>query len=183
MKNVIKALKWRICGRWNPDEPVTEAGPVRARNRAKYEVWKYNTFGPGRGIYGSEYAYEIVDAPELRHKPLHINDPIWRAGMASIIAEIAGNRRADTGAPLSIILTEEDETCQQDEAIYRVVKYLVPDNLGPLQYTEWREGEVMGGIRQVPTTHIIEPDMPRGRENLGRIFRGMLGKLKAHYSS
>src|SRR3989344_5146871 len=127
MTNPLKALKWRICGSYDPDGPVTENSPDRVQNRAKYEVWKYNTLGPGRGVYGKEYAYQIVDSGELSREPLYLNDPWYIAAMASIIAEMQGHREIAFREP-RVMPTDRQEALEkiareEDQAIDRVVSH------------------------------------------------------------
>lgn len=127
MINFLKALKWRVCGCYNPDGPVQKGDPDRAQNRARYEVWKYNTFGPGRDVYGAEKAYQIVDSGELSQEPLYLNDPRGTAAMALIVAEMEGHREIAFREPK---VMPRDETSamekiagEEDQAIDRVAGY------------------------------------------------------------
>lgn len=128
MTNLLQALIWRISGNYNPEEPVTENSPIRARNRAKYEAWKYNTFGPGRDRCDvfhrdPELAYRIIDSGQLQGEPLHVNDPWEIAGLASIIAEMEGHKFISMMTPVGVLKTREDVEREEDTAIERVVRY------------------------------------------------------------
>lgn len=132
MANMFQALKWRICGSYDPEGPVTEDGPIRALNRAKYETWKYNTFGPGRDVFcrDRDFVYKIIDSGELQGEPLHVNDPHEIAGLASIIAEMEGHKFIALMTPRGTHMTKEDVEKQEDEAIGRWVKYRIRVNYG-----------------------------------------------------
>ena len=121
--NLLTVLKWRIYGGYDPQGPVLEDSPDRAQNRANYEVWKYNTFGPGRQVYGHDYAYQIIDSRELSREPLLINNPWDLAAMASIIAEMEGHKYISMMTPLGTIKTQEDVEREEFQSIYRVVNY------------------------------------------------------------
>jgi hypothetical protein len=172
MKNSLKALKWRI-------ERSLEG-------RAKYEAWKYNTFGPGREVYGRDYAYQIIDCGELQDK-LSINDPSLLAGLASIIAEMEWHKEIAFREP-RVMPRDRQEALkkiqrEEDVAIDRVVQYLVPDNLQPQRYVERYEetGEInrFSGLPvTTPIIRVTEPDIPRYRKEHRKMFRDMLEKLK-----
>ncbi len=123
MVNIFDALKWRILGSYDPNGPVTENILNRAQNRAKYEVWRYNTFGPGREIYQRELAYSIIDSLELSKEPLYIQDPWILAGLASIIAEMEGNKFISMMSPLGTIMTRAFVEDQECEAIDKIANY------------------------------------------------------------
>lgn len=123
MAKILEALKWRIFGDYNPNAPVTENIIDRANNRARYEVWKYNTFGPGKEIYGRDYAYKIIDSRELQKKPLYINDPWMLAAMASIIAEMEGHKFISMMTPIGTMITEEEIKKEENQSIERIVNY------------------------------------------------------------
>ncbi len=125
MANLLQALKWRICGFYNPEEGVQEDSRERVQNRAKYEVWKYNTFGPGKEVYGRDYAYQIVGCGELSREPLSLNDPWPIAALASIIAEMEGHKEIAFREP-RVMPRDKEEALeriarQEDQAIHRVV--------------------------------------------------------------
>lgn len=127
MTNPLKALRWRMYGSYDPQGPVTEDSPDRAQNRARYEVWKYNTFGPGRDVYGKDYAYRIVDSGDLSRKPLYINDPWDIAAMALIIAEMEGHKEIALREP-RVMPTDKPTALEkiareEERAINRVVNW------------------------------------------------------------
>lgn len=130
MPNLLDVLKWRICGNYDSEDPVTKDSPERARNRAKYEAWKYNTFGPGRDIFcrDSELVYRIIDSGQLQREPLYVNDPFLIAGLTSIIAEMEGHKFIAMMTPVGIHKTTEDIEREEDEAINRVVRYHHAEN-------------------------------------------------------
>lgn len=125
MPPLLEILKWRICGSYDSKRPVTEDGPERAQNRAKYEAWKYNTFGPGRDVFcrDSELVYCIIDSGQLQREPLYLNDPFLITSLASIIAEMEGHRFIAMMTPGGIHKTKEDVKREEEEAISRVVRY------------------------------------------------------------
>lgn len=127
MTNLLKVLKWRICGSYNPEDGVQEDSQKRAQNRAKYEVWKYNTFGPGREIYGRDYAYQIVDYGELSRQPLYVNDPWYIAAVASVIAEMEGHKEIAFREP-RVMPGDKQEALEkiareEDQAINHIVSH------------------------------------------------------------
>ena len=189
MINTLIALKWRICGSYDPQGSVTEDGTSRARNRAKYEAWKYHTFGPERDVFSRDrnFVYQIIDSGELQGEPLHVNDPHEIASLASIITEMEVHKFIAMMTPVGTITTKEDVERQENEAIDRVVKYLVPDNLPPTEYTEWHTDshETLGWMnhyapKRYPMKRVITPDVPAYRENKRRHFKQMLERLKQH---
>lgn len=189
MTNLLEVLKWRIRGSYDPEGLVTEDSPVRARNRAKYEAWRYNAFGPGRKIFSRdrELVYQIIESGQLQGEPLHVNDPREIAGLASIITEMEGHKYITMMTPIGTFKTKEDVKREEEQAIDRVVQYLIPDNLPAHQYTEWQDSphETLGWMnyyapKLYPITHIISPDVPKIREDHRRAFREMLERLKQH---
>lgn len=191
MVNLLTALKWRICGSYNPEGGVTEDSTVRALNRAKYEAWKYQTFGPGRNIFcrDRDLVYRIIDSGELQEK-LHVNDPCEIAGLASIIAEMEGHKFIAMMTPVGTLKTKEDVEREENEAIDRVVKYLVPDNMPPHEYVTYHDDphETLGWMnyyapKRHPMRHVVQPDIPKYRENYRRQFKEMLETLKQSHKS
>lgn len=175
MVNPIKILKWSI-GRSLED-------------RAKYKAWKYNTFGPGREVYGRDYVYQIIDCGELQGK-LYLNDSTWLTSVASIIAEMEGHKEIAFRGPR--VMPQDKEKAlkkirrEEDAAIDRVVQYIVPDNLQPQQYTEFYDNEsvrdMWGMPGRIPVILVIEPNVPKYREDYRKMFRDMLEKLKQEYT-
>lgn len=127
MTNVLNALKWRIDGSYDSNGPVTEDSPIRARNRAKYEVWKYNTFGPGRTVFHRNLAYEIIDSGELQDNPPHVNNPYYLAALAEVIAEMDGHAYVALLTPVGTLVTDDLVQKLEESALERVVEYLVSD--------------------------------------------------------
>ena len=125
MPNLLEILKWRVCGRYNPEEGVTEDGTERAQNRAKYEVWKYNTFGPGKDVFSRdrEFVNRIIGSGQFQGEPLHVNDPYYVAGLASIIAEMEGHKFIAMMTPVGVLKTREDVEREEEEAINKVATY------------------------------------------------------------
>lgn len=130
MPNLLNVLKWRICGSYDSEGPVTEDSPERAQNRAKYEAWKYNILGPGRDVFcrDSELVYRIIDSRQLQGEPLYVNDPFLITSLASIIAEMEGHRFITMMTPVGIHKTKEDVEREEEEAINRVVQYHHKEN-------------------------------------------------------
>ena len=129
MTNLLKVLKWRLGGHYDPEEGVQEDSPERARNRAKYEAWKYNTFGPGRDVFcrDRDLVYQIINSGQLQGEPLHINDPQEIASLTCIIAEMEGHKFIAMMTPVGTFKTKEDVEREEDMAIDRVVAYLIPN--------------------------------------------------------
>lgn len=185
MTNLLKVLKWRIRGGYDPEGPVTKDTHVRALNRAKYEAWKYNTFGPGRYVFRNELAYQIIDSGMLQREPLRISDPERIAALASIIAEMEGHNFIAMIIPIGAIKTREDVEREEAKAIDKVVQYFIPDNLPPERFHESRDKKYGLGILEIllkcyTGVQVIEPDVPRYREYLQREFRRMLETLKQY---
>ncbi len=190
MVNPLKALTWRIYGSYDPNGPVTEDGTLRAKNRAKYEAWKYITFGPGRDVCDvfhrdSELVYRIIDSGQLQEEPVHVNDPWEIAGLASIIAEMEGHKFLSMMTPVGALKTREDVEREEDTAIDRFVCYLIPESLPPSRYTEWHDSphERLGWMnyyapKQYPVERVIPRDAQKIRENYRRNFKEMLETLK-----
>lgn len=190
MVNPLKALRWRICGSYDPNRPVTEDGTFRARNRAKYETWKYITFGPGRNVCDifhrdPDLVYRIIDSGQLQEEPLHVNDPWEIAGLASIIAEMEGHKFLSMMTPVGAMKTREDVEREEDTAIDRFVCYLIPENLPSCRYTEWHDSphERLGWVsyyapKSYPVERVITQDAQKIRENYRRNFKEMLETLK-----
>ncbi len=141
MVNPLKALTWRIRGHYNPEEGVQEDSPTRARNRAKWEVWKYNAFGPGRDVFcrDEELVYRIIDSGELQKEPPYVNDPHQIAGLALVIAEMEGHKFVSMMTPVGAIKTRDDVAREEDTAIDRVVCYLIPMPVGVIPSEADRE--------------------------------------------
>lgn len=144
MANLLKALTWRIRGSYDPNGPVTEDGSIRARNRAKYEAWKYVTFGPGRDVCNvfhrdPDLVYRIIDSGQLQEEPLHVNDPWEIAGLVSIIAEMEGHKFVSMMTPVGALKTREDVDREENTAIDRVVRYLIPMPIGVIPSEADRE--------------------------------------------
>lgn len=194
MVNPLKALTWRIRGHYNPEEGIQEDSPIHARNRAKYEAWKYNTFGPGKGrgdVFhrDPDLVYRIIDSGQLQQEPLFVNDPWETAGLASIIAEMEGHKFLSMMTPLGALKTREGVEREEDAAIDRFVRYLIPKNLPPYRYTEWHNDpyERLGWMnhytpQQYPLERVIIQKEPKIREYYQRKFKEMLGKLKRHHN-
>jgi len=189
MINPLTALKWRICGSYDLQGPVTEDGPIRALNRAKYETWKYHTFGPGRNVFfkDKDFVYRVIDSGELQGEPLHVNDPNEIASLASIIAEMESHKFIAMITPVGSITKKEDIENQENEAIDKVVKYLVPNNLPPTEYTKWHTNphETLGWMnyyapKRYSVKRVITPDVPIIRETTRSHFKRMLEKLKQY---
>ncbi|MBI2669457.1 hypothetical protein HYX14_06465 [Candidatus Woesearchaeota archaeon] len=187
MTNLLDVLKWRISGSYDPEGPVTEDGSVRAQNRAKYEAWKYHTFGPGRDVFcrDRDFVYQIIDSGELQGEPLHVNNPCEIAGLASIIAEMEGHKFIAMMTPVGTLKNREDVEREEDTAIDRFVCYLIPENLPPRRYTEWHDDphEKLGWInyyahKRYPMERVIARDAQKIRENYRRTFKEMLETLK-----
>jgi hypothetical protein len=193
MANPIIALKWRICGHYSSQESVTEDAPVRALNRAKYEAWKYNTFGPGRNIFSrdKDFVYRIIDSGELQGEPLHVNDPHAIAGLASIIAEMEGHSFIAMMTPVGAHITEKDVERKEDEAIERWVNY---DNT-PQSIRETLQDKIIYDNKLIdnsaiklfgipwyykPSEQDIAQSLSVYREDQKQHFKEMLGKLKRH---
>ena len=184
MINPLKILKWRIYGNYDLEGPVRENNDIRAKNRAKYEVWKYNTFGPGRVIYRKELAYQFVDAPELTNEPLNIHNPEYIMAMACIIAEMEGHKTIAMLTPIGAHKTIDDITREEDNAINRIVNYLVPNDLKPREHIERYEKSDMinlfGDQVFIPIKRTIIPDIPAYRKEHYKHFHNMLEKLKQY---
>ena len=187
MANIFQALKWRICGSYDPEGSVTEDSSLCARNKAKYEAWKYNTFGPGRDVFcrDRDFVYRVIDSGELQGEPLHVNDPCEIAGLASIIAEMEGHSFIAMMTPVGALKTRENVEREEDTAIDRFVCYLIPESLPPHRYTEWHDSphERLGWINYYapkcyPMERVITRDAQKIRENYRRNFKEMLGRLK-----
>lgn len=189
MANPLKALTWRIRGSYDPNGPVTEDSPVRAQNRAKYEAWKYVTFGPGRDVCNvfhrePDLVYRIIDSGQLQ-RPLGVNDPWEIAGLASIIAEMEGHKFISMMTPVGAVKTQEDVEREEDIAIDRFVCYSIPESLAPTRYTEWHDDphETLGWMnyyapKRYPVERVIPQDVKKMRENYRRHLKEMLETLK-----
>lgn len=148
MTNILKALKWRICGSYNPYGPVTEDGPDRARNRALYEVWKYNTFGLGSDIFRSERTYEIVESGTLHQEPLYLNDPWYIAAMASIIAELEGRQFISIMTPVGLFRTEESVKEEEARAIDHMVEWYAHYSNAPHHFKHAELSDMLEKLKQ-----------------------------------
>jgi len=113
MKNPLKIASWALS-----DNPY---------KKGKYVAWKYETFGQGSGIYRPVSTYDAIDQIAEDKRMLPINDPVYVAGVGSVVTEMNGLVRIRILVPYTAPETQEEAKVEieqrQQTAIARFAGY------------------------------------------------------------